>query len=285
MPADMSTGLTLEQLMLRVADDAGLLEYSGTTEALPDDPLILAKLKRAVNDGLRQLRRDNPRWSWLDLLVELQLRPDGDGPLNLAGRPELYRLPRGVTACRPKGGRWWYTDSSASGTTIEDTAEQVVRRRFAIQDTSGDPFMAACFAHENEGPSRDNPQRVWAVIFYPKPATAHTVGAIFRTLARELVDLHERHEAGAEFDDAVVAYALWKWWQGDATDGGKLALRKQEAAEALASAMRLDLENKPRTLPQIRDPSFDMEEGHPRRLGDMRVTTVSGIDVLNSGLT
>jgi len=212
-------GMSFSRLILEVAEAAGIARYQDATDGegniarIPSDAHDLDRVRRAVNRGLRAFFAANRRWTFLVPAVTLTLTEDASGGDNINGDASRLRLPPGL-----KGdpiGNWTINapDSTANPTTCIHTSERRVMSCISTSASSGRPTMAAVRPVMGLGSGTDGAVR--EVIFWPKPDTTYTASARFRVLPREMNELEERHLAGAEHDETILAFCKFAMLERD----------------------------------------------------------------------
>jgi len=217
MQAQVLTGWTLRQLIIELADAVSLATLgtgSDNRATTPTDPNTLDQLTRAINRGYKSFLTANPRWTFLERPVQITLSADGTAAQCVEGDPARYLLPSFVNG-NPKGD-WSFIDDQADRVCIMTTHEHVVRRlRDGSPDTSGTPLYGCVRPLD---PPKGGSLRAarHELVLYPDPDEAYVIEALFRIGAHELVELEDRHVAGAEHDMAILEQAVWQWRQLDA---------------------------------------------------------------------
>lgn len=269
------TSLTLEDLILRVAERAGCASYDSTTgkATVPTSAHDYDKCLRAVNDGIEMIYRANPSWSFLDQQLSFVMDTAGTGPLNIDSDPARYRMPWYITT--PPKESWGI--ARGSGNTMYRF--QIVNRQKVtwargtggVTGTGGDsigpPLMAAVDQHAGAD------RRAWEMIFYPDPDSAYTIEATFRVFAPKMVTKTDRHVMGAAHDQTVVDAAFWAMKRVDCKEQGLLRQYEAMFKESLAQSIRLDQQFNPRNLGQVTDPSVCAGIGYD--IGPRNITVIA----------
>jgi len=207
MSIDVATGWTLERLLIELADATNNATYSTTTGAAiaPTDANLLDQFTRAINRGYRRFLRSDPHWTFLQQEVQIQLSADGTGGTNIDREPGLYLLPSYCVGA-PKGD-WTFADQSTDqACIIHRDATSVRRLRDANPNSVGVPMYAADYAVEPQGGQEQGPARR-GLMLYPDPDSDLIIRGVFRVLSHDLVNLTDRHIAGAEHDLAILEQA------------------------------------------------------------------------------
>lgn len=214
MQAQVLTGWTLRQLIIELADAVSLATLGTGADnraTVPSDPNTLDQLTRAINRGYKSFLAANPRWTFLERPVQITLSTDGSAAESIDSDPGRYLLPSYVTG-NPKGD-WSFVDDNADRTCIITTSEHIVRRyRDGSPDTSGTPLYG-CVRPLNPPKGGSLRAARQELVIYPDPDEAYVIEAVFRITAHELVELEDRHIAGAEHDMAILEQAVWQWRQ------------------------------------------------------------------------
>lgn len=212
MPQDTLTGWTLEQLIIELADAVGMAtlgEAPDNSATVPTDPNQLDQLTRAVNRGYKSFLAANPRWTFLERIVTLTLSADGTAGNCIDGDPGRYALPSFISG-NPKGD-WTFVDSLASRACIMVADEHRVRRaRDRSLETSGVPAIG-CVRPLSPAPGGVQKAARHEFVCYPNPDDDYVIRAEFRIEAHDLVNLTDRHIAGATHDMAILEQAVWQF--------------------------------------------------------------------------
>lgn len=270
LPPD--TSLTFEQVVLRVAEEAGLAFYDSSSPnskaAIPRDGQVLDLIMRKVNDGIEEMARAYPKWTSLRPQVTLTLSPTGTGPLslpNLQGDNDgsIYRLPWYVTG-RPIDG-WNFADPASNfAGFVRDVAPEIVDHYHRMAKTSAYPQFASIIPSPAKGDVGQDRQ-LRAVRIWPSPDRAYTLTARFRVTSPRMVSLQDRHIFGSSHDMTVVAFGLWALKQHDAKDPMmRETYRKRVYGDpttnqpgALAESIRIDQEAVQDVTAYMTDPGID----------------------------
>lgn len=257
------TSLTFRELLTRVAEECDWAYYDpnnpDSPADIPRDRQLLDKMKRGVNDGLRRLYRAYS-WSFLRPAVSIPLTTDGAGPFNIDSDATMYALPWNVQGRPLNGWQWGLTDQTISGKAADCSIEAVNLKHLSV-NSIGYPQMIGLAPFPQSGDSGDRQRyyfRVW-----PTPQDAYTVQATFLQTPIAMVQLTDRHVAGAMHDETVLAFALLAVKEHDAKDPAMRQTYKDRADRALAESIRVDQENVPRSIGRMSDPSI--EYGGTRR--------------------
>lgn len=212
MPQDTLTGWTLEQLIIELADAVGMATLGTGTDnsaVVPTDPNTLDQLTRAVNRGYRSFLAANPRWTFLERVVQLTLSEDGTAGNCIDSDPGRYALPSYISG-NPKGD-WTFVDTISNRSCIIATDQHMLRKlRDRDPNTSGVPSYG-CVRPMSPAPGGVQKAARHELVVYPKPDDDYVIQAEFRIEAHELVNLTDRHIAGAAHDMAILEQAAWQW--------------------------------------------------------------------------
>lgn len=212
MPQDTLTGWTLEQLIIELADAVGsatLGSGDDNSAVVPTDPNTLDQLTRAVNRGYKSFLSANPRWTFLERVVQFTLSEDGTAGNCIDGDPGRYALPSFITG-NPKGD-WTFVDTIATRAFIMVADEYRVRRaRDRAVETSGVPVIG-CVRPLSPAPGGVQKAARHEFVCYPNPDDDYVIQAEFRISAHEMTNLTDRHIAGAEHDLAILEQAVWQF--------------------------------------------------------------------------
>lgn len=265
------TSLTLDDLVLRVAEAFGLADYSGDKAAVPTSPHDYDLCLRAVNDGIARIYRANPRWNFLRQTVRFPMSTDGTGPWNIESDPARYRMPWFVST-PPEESAICLTGSTSTQFTVPVVALAYVRNaRAAAASDSGTPQIAAV-DRSQVASLGSRPQ--WEMVVYPDPDYAYVVEATFRCFAPRMVEACERHVMGAEHDQTAIAAAQYAMSLTDNKDPSLREHYRAEFEKAVAESIALDRMHAPRTIPRIHDPSVQGDD-FVYDFGERNISTVT----------
>ncbi len=254
MPSNLETSATFGELIVRLAARIGHADQTGAVAGVPTDANTLAEMKRCVNEGYDRFLRARQNWSFRRRTVILTFDTAGTGPQNYQQDAGRYVLPGYVAG--PPLDDWVYLTANTTQRQIKRVhPNEIDVRRVSQGSTTGAPVISGMRTIESTGPIGTSPTR-WEATFYPIPDAAYMVQAPFRVVRHEMVELSERHCAGAEHDAAIIAYAAWVWFEDDAEDR-ETAERYRVAAQgdpargirgALQESIELDETNHPDTV-------------------------------------
>lgn len=244
--------MSFADLILRVAVEVGLSDETGTVSAIPSDPGDLAKVKRAVNDGLALFARAWSRWRWMEPEVTLTMDPTGAASNCVPGTTNEYVLP---WFCQGAPLTDWVTtvDPNGLGTRVSSTSIERVRAyRADGVDYQSRPCMVAHVVHQ--GGTRP----LWKAVFDRDPDAAYTLTARFRIVQPPLVELDDRHLAGAQHDQSIVDAGVWAYWRSKhEADPGVRGASEARFNRAVAESISLDSRQRETNLGAMCDPSTE----------------------------
>lgn len=253
----LDSGMTYEQLIVRVAEAAGIASYATGPAAIPTRAHDLDLCKRMVNDGYQRFlngiraggKRPYTAWTFLKPLYTFTLDPAGTGPTNVAADAARYRLSVPVVA-HPASFTIKDPDSTASATTCAVTGIDRVWASLSATVSVGRPVIAAMAPLAADRPG-DAPG--WEVVFWPRPDKAYTATARFRLQPRTLVALEERHVAGMEHDQTIIALAIAAMKAKNRSEDVQAA--RDDADALMDASIALDMQRQPATAGPMLDPS------------------------------
>lgn len=237
MADDLRLGLTFGDLVLRVAEYLGVAETNDDgTVAIPTNARNLEACKRVVNDGFRKFYIAKPRWRWASQTISITFDTDGEGSLNVGGDNWRYYMPDGfyghVLSPLTYGENVGHME-------IVEVPEHIILGLYATGDTTGWPNRYAIRKIAND------PKGRWELLVYPKPSSAETVTCQIHVWQNKMVELTDRPNCGAPFEDAVLASALN---QAELQFEDSSTIKAAQWQEALADAVRIDERSVPKRL-------------------------------------
>jgi hypothetical protein len=248
MPADTATSATLLDLMLRVGRAAGVLDHQPPAWAstdnrgrVPDDPYTKTLLTAMVNNGYALFLRSDRDWSFCEFECTLTLSPDGSGSGCVEGRAWEYALPRFLQHAPITD--WEYLDQNSTYDAVVQATLPELRRARREEPSTGAPRIAAFVFGATE--AGDVSPVAGRVLFHPTPDQAYELAASFRIATHRMVELTERHVAGADHDEAIFAAAMYLWALEDGTDDAVKARWERHWKTQLAASIELDTHNRP----------------------------------------
>lgn len=264
------TSLTLDDLILRVAEACGIADYSGDVAAVPQSTHDYDLCRRAVNDGIEMVYRAHPRWSFLNQRVEFTMATDGTHPWAVNADPARYTLPWFVTG-NPVDAALTLTGSGNTTYCVPVVNIRLVREARSQSDSSGAPQIAAV---ERLPQPAGGGRSLWEMVFFPDPDYAYTVAATFRCFAPKLVGRGDRHVMGAEHDQTVIAAAIYAKKLTDSKDAIERENYKQAFQAAVAESIVLDEQMSPRSLGVVTDPGTFNRPAFEYDIGDRTNMTI-----------
>ena len=249
MPVD--TSLTLRDLILRVSEHVGVASWpaDGSSEVgIPaDGSLARLKVVRCINDGIKRMVRDYPRWTALLADIQITLTPDGSGTDNIDNDPNRYIVPYAVEAS-PMGQWTAYTpDNTWRGDLLVRPPSQL-RSLLHTQAliTGGVPRLVAI---DTLRPAdRQRGQRAGLeILVWPMPDQEYLVEGDAKVMPAPLINLDDRPLFSAAHDMTIVAAALMVWH----SQNPDLQTRQQymqEYKEALGASIQVDNLQQPQQL-------------------------------------
>lgn len=244
--------MSFQEILLSCAEKWGKADQTGTLPAIPSDPADLDQCKRRINEGYRSFLSSNPRWSFAEEKVQVLLAPDGSGPFNIESDGGRYRLPKFIGSIPLTD--WTYVGQSTPGGRILTVDHDLVVRQQSQSDATGNSTHAGVGPIvTGEGPGGQH--KGWEVRFWPRPQGAYTVEATFRVTSHKLVDLEDRHIAGREHDETILAFCDAEWYKHDAEDPEIAQRYMAIRTDALERSIELDKQMSPRRHGKVVDPS------------------------------
>ena len=252
MTMEPTLAMSFDDMIIRVSEVLGVGYYGAAGDsaaAAPTDTHDLDMVKRIVNDGWRRFCTSHPRgWNWMT--PNFALTFDSEGTTGRTVESDSDQIPRAARYYMPHGFYGQFIDQFTYGpdgprVDIELTDESHIRSLYATSgSTTGDPvFCAVRPLPTSTGSAQPNGR--WEVIFYPTPSSDISVVARLRLWPNKLVNTTDRHAAGFQFDEAVLAACMAEAEQQRDKTAGVMTARW---AEALARAIVTDNATVPRTL-------------------------------------
>lgn len=240
--AEPTLAMTFQDMMIRVAEFIGVADYSGGAAAIPTDAHDLDLVKRVCNDGWRRFCNAQARWNWMEPLTTVTFDPTGLGAqCSAPPDPSRYFLSDGFMG--QVIGFWTY-DSTGPRVGIKTTDENHIRQLYAASGgVTGNPWLAATRVLASSVGAYANR---WELMLYPTPATVYTISGRIRVYPNKLVNNTDRHNAGIQFDEAVLAgmMAEAEIQRGD----GKPGIRGNAYTDIISRAIGMDRANAPKRL-------------------------------------
>lgn len=281
--ASLDTSLNFEGLLLRTAEALSLADNTGSVVGIPTNSTDLDIVKRALWDGLEMFYRGlDPRtgkvrlWSFLTPTVELTIGTAATNPRLINGDTSRYLLDLRVQGAPV--GRWSWSDGSGWFGRALSTSIDRVDMAHGGAAVTGPPQMAA--VAPLEGRSAAGQRQGWEVRVYPKPDRAYTLRARFRLWPPRMEHVSEKHLAGAQHDQTIIAQAVWARRRFDAKDPAERAGYKAAADEAMIASIELDLQNEPDNAGPLTDLSDPSGKADPFENSAGSPIIVNGVTVL-----
>jgi len=235
--SEPTLALTFQDLIIRVAEQLGVADYTNTVAAVPTDALDLERCKRRVIDGWRRFYDSNPSWYWCLQTFSITFDTAGTSDIVVDSAAWRYYMPDGFHG--DMVGPLVYTNDDAPRIQIlEATVTEILSARAASSHT-GHPSRYAL------RPLLNDPHHRWEVVFYPTPGAADTVTGRCRVFPNMLIQLTDRVNCGPAFDEAVLA-ACKAEAEGQRIEGAVAMQGKW--AEALVRAVASDRRSAPNNL-------------------------------------
>lgn len=274
MPIDLPPSMTLNEHLIELCDRVGIASRAGDAADLPDSAPHLDKAKRFWNAGYRKFLLADPKWTFLHRDHTITMVPAGTGPDNINSSPFRYRLP--AWAAGNPNGNWTFTDDMAEREFASVCDRQHVEQLHQRSQTTltGTPMYAGHYTIDGDNGVEDE-ATVHAVVFFPSPSNAYVAQATFRMTGHRLRDLGERHAAGGDHDETILAFALFEWALSDESLASRLAGWKLDRDERLAASIRLDQTKRVRNLGGLPVAGVSARSLSPRT----RIVTVNGVQV------
>lgn len=260
--AEPTLALTFIDYQLRVSEWLGNNSSEGVNKdgaaIPPTDAHDLDLVKRLCNDGWRRFVGSNPQWHWMMPTFQIKLDPGGttDRTVPAENDPD-DEIPRAARYFMPDGfyghmfSKFTYPPAGPR-IEVENTTEEHIRALFAgASTTTGDPYLAAVRPLRDKGVPTQFQNR-WEVVFFPTPDSSHALTARCRLWPNKLVDDLDRHNAGIQNDEAVIAAMLA---EAERQREGGAGPMTQYFADALTRAIAIDQKSTPRRLGYNRDAS------------------------------
>ena len=274
--AEPSLALTFGDMILRVAEFLGISAYASSgagAAGIPTDAHDLDLCERIVNDGYRRFCTSH-RWQWMTPTFSITFDPDGtsdatiDDGTDQIPRAARYYLPDGFTG---HFMTWFTYGRNGPRVRVDQVTEVHIRTLYAASGTTtGDPWLAAILPLRlDRSPAEFH--RKWQVIFYPAPDSTETVTARARLFPNKLVSTNDRHIAGFQHDEAVLAACMA---EADLQRRDGRHSKLDVFAETLAKSIAIDGDG----TPTYAGYNADYSDGYPRA-----IRPYTGVDGYYSG--
>lgn len=266
MSAELDTGWTYERLIREVAEKLGLADQTGTVSAIPSDPNHLDQCKRAVNRGYHTFIRLFPQGSFRNRRFTITTNSTGTEPDNIDGDAAIYRLPRWLT--RKPSAEFQYTDRNFPFRSIvEVTRREIVAAR-QLNPNNAPPRMYQVQPIDARDGMNNGAGGALQVTFYPTPNAAYTLESGGYVYPYDLIEMGERHIAGAEHDLTIAALAVKEFCDNPHEDPDKRRWATEEAASQLALSREIEKGAKVGNQGRMSDPRMRQFYGRDIFPGD-----------------
>lgn len=267
-------GLTFDDYIVRVAEFLGIAYYGANgseTAQNPTDAHDLDLCKRLVNDGWRRFVNSNAKWNWLFPVCTITFDPDGNTDRTVESdndtipRSARYHMPAGFYGMLE--GPFAYPPAGPR-IAIDEVPEVTIREYYAgAASTTGDPYIYAIRPLPAPDDPGDSQSSRWEAIFFPTPDSELSVSARCRIYPTRLVEGRDRHNAGIQYDEAVLAAVMA---EAEMQRHGTAGVKNAYWAEALTRAIAFDQSTGPKKLGYVHDRSDEPDRlwpGHPYYTG------------------
>lgn len=262
-----TAGLTLLDISIRVAEAIGVQSVSTDGSAgLPDDVTLVDRIKKAVRDGVDDMRIAAPTWYCLRQHVEIQT--ETTSPFCIDGDSKRYALPWNAFGTMAAEWCWTLEGSLRSNRII--LSEPFSVEQLNVSGISSAPRRACIVAGTAPG--------TWELKIAPTPDQVYTLHCDVNLLAFRMNQLTDRSPFGPIHDQTVIAAAKYCFVRDDHTDP-RFGRYQSEYGRLLESSKALDLKiGAPRNLGRIRDSGMTPINGYrPTRQGG--ITSLDGITI------
>jgi hypothetical protein len=269
------SGMTLQELMLRVARETGVARIVQNGEQcesqLPTGP-TLAKVRDAVDAAWRDFLAADADWSFLQQTITLNLTADGKGPDNIAGDPMRYRLPNTIRTA--VSAPWTLRLPDSTVVWVVKTTSMASLAQIQWGNSARAPYAAAMRPLPNPEDHLGGP--AWELVVAPKPDQPYLLIGQF-ALEWAWTELGERHIFGAAHDQTLVHMAVAAFRRRDGLGASEMQMYQQIADRALANSLRLDSAKRDSNLGRVR--SFPDENQDSNNLPGPTVLPSNGVFV------
>lgn len=215
----IDTSLTFRHLLIRLADQTGLAVYPADGAgplALPGAGTVHRnKLEDAVNDGIRQMVRDWPKWTCLRPRITMALTADGTGADNIDSDPNRYRIPGAIEAAPM--GEWiaYTTDGSWRGmVSVRPTGHLVALIR--TPSIAGGVPRAVSIGPIQPADRVRGERAGLEMLVWPTPDRTYVIEGQARVVPAPLINLDDRPLFSAAHDMTILSAALKVWHENNA---------------------------------------------------------------------
>ncbi len=233
--AEPTLALNFLDYQIRVAEFLGIAYYgaaggevaqaqTSTTNAHNAD-----RVKRIINDGWRSFYNAHARWNWVlrEFSITLQTATTGPGLVN--SETWRYYMPDGFYG--DLVGKITYPANSQSGVFLRGGDVQEILELRTSSSVTGYPTIYAL------RPLADDPYRRWELLLWPNPFSGDVLTGRARLYPNKLIEDTDVPNAGAQFDQAILAFCKAEAEQQVEDNSGVM---RQAADAALVAAIRLD---------------------------------------------
>lgn len=271
----LDQSMTFKEMQTRVAERVGIASYTDGVAAPPAGSEDLDLVKRAINDAERELwravdprTRRSVRWTFQAPILEIDLDPDAETALNIAGDSTRYRLPQGVYSA-PIGRVSW-GDGTTGGHVHDTSIDRVIRMSSERPEEQGPPLYCAVTASPDAATPIGTRTPMELRVF-PKPSRDFTLRARFKMEPIKLVNDGERQHRPPAHDITVIDLAVQRLADlGNTPNKVDRESAKATAAASLIASIEFDNDLKPSTLGRLAErqvassdltPSFVTSDG------------------------
>jgi hypothetical protein len=208
-------GFTRERFILEMADQVGLTEYdSAGSPTIPVAPANIAKLGSALDRGYKSFLSWNPRWTFLERDIDIDLTGEGDAsPLCVNGERWRYRLPEYISG-PPKSDWEFNTDNVLLRAIKNIPANSLKKLHFRRPYVTGIPLYASVRPLVPDGGTAQR-NVGFELVVWPTPSQNFSITAVFRITPPNMVALDDRAIGGPEHDLAVLEQAIYEFKKAD----------------------------------------------------------------------
>lgn len=220
------------------------------------------RCEQAVTRGISMWVGSNRAgWEVLNQRYSIDLKPDGDGPYNLDGDAQRYRMPWSFAG--ETQGAWTCNDPLGAIPIIREDQARAIDSEWSASFPYGCAFRRVT---QTKPTSEQIP--AWEAVFAPKPSQEMTVTIAYRASIVGMQQESDVFIAGDPYDRSVErAIAYMVMVLGKFPDAEK-ASRKADFDEAIAEALAIDERARPAGLGvasnQLGSPYFCIENENDR---------------------
>jgi len=246
--------LTFRDLIVRVAELDGKAKQPTAPDQvadLPEDAYELDRIKRAINDGLREIVRAYPRWRSLRPTLSITL-PYTPGANNINNDSSMLRLPYNYQIIPL--GEWTAVAADGSNNVgmLRFVHESMIIADLARYPTrTGVPRYCSLEPVAPNGKERRNERRMMIRVT-PRPDRDYVLQGQVQSQVVELVEMEDRCPLGAIHDLTIIDAAMYVLTRNGA-DPQKKADYTTRFANAIEASMGADREIAPERLGTLED--------------------------------